>query len=217
MGWYWFYFKCLVGPQDRKRSIFISIPKRSAKECSMCVLNHFSHVQLFATLWTVAHHDHLSRPVILQARILEWVAMISIFPTQKSNQHILWLLICRRILYHWVTREAQECSDYWTIVFFSHASKAMLKILQVRLQQCVDRELPDVQAEFRKGRRIRNQIANIHWIIEKAREFQKNIYFCSTDYSKASDCMGHNKLWENVKKMGTPDRSTCLLRNLCAS
>ena len=108
MGWYWFYFKCLVGPQDRKRSIFISIPKRSAKECSMCVLNHFSHVQLFATLWTVAHHDHLSRPVILQARILEWVAMISIFPTQKSNQHILWLLICRRILYHWVTREAHS-------------------------------------------------------------------------------------------------------------
>ena len=112
---------------------------------------------------------------------------------------------------------AKNCSNYQTIALISHTSKVILKILQVRLQQCVDRELPDVQAEFRKGRRIRNQIANIHWIIEKAREFQKNIYFCSTDYSKASDCMGHNKLWENVKKMGTPDHSTCLLRNLCAS
>ena len=151
------------------------------------------------------------------ARVSCHALLQRIFPTQKWNQHILWLQICRQILYHWATREAQECSDYSTVVLFSHASKAMLKILQVRIHQYVNQELPDVQAEFRKGRGIRDQIANIHWIIGKAREFQKNIYFCSTDYSKASDCMDHNKLWENVKEMGTPDHSTCLLRNLCAS
>ena len=92
----------------------------------------------------------------------------------------------------------------------------MLIILQARLQQYVNRELQDVQAVFRKGRGIKDQIANICWIIKKTREFQKNIYFCFIDYAKASDYMDHNKLWENVKEMGTPDHSTCLLRNLCA-
>ena len=91
----------------------------------------------------------------------------------------------------------------------------MLKILQARLQQYVNRELPDVQAGFRKGRRTRGQIANIHWIIEKAREFQKNIY-CFTDYAKAFDCVDHNKLWKILKEMGIPDHLTCLLRNLYA-
>ena len=94
----------------------------------------------------------------------------------------------------------------------------MLKILQARLQQYVNRELPDVQAGFRKGRRIRNPIANICWIMEKAREFQKNIYFCFIDYAKAFgigfDCVDHNKLWKILKEMGTPDNLTCLLRNL---
>ena len=80
----------------------------------------------------------------------------------------------------------------------------MLKILQARLQQCVNRELPDVQAGFRKGRGTREQIANIHWIMEKAREFQKNIYFCFTDYAKAFDCVNHNKLWKILKEMGMP-------------
>ena len=90
---------------------------------------------------------------------------------------------------------AKECSNYCTIALISHASKGMLKILQARLQQYVNRELPDVQAGFRKGRGTRNQIANIHWIIEKAREFQKNIYFCFIDYAKAFDCVDPNKLW----------------------
>ena len=99
------------------------------------------------------------------------------------------------------------------IEIISHASKVMLKILQARLQQYVNRELPDVQAGFRKGRGARDQIANIRWIIEKARDFQKNIYFCFIDYAKASDCVDHNKLW---KKMGIPDHLTCLLRNLYA-
>ena len=92
----------------------------------------------------------------------------------------------------------------------------MFKILQARLQQYVNYELPDVQAGFRKGRGTRNQIANIHWIIEKAREFQKNINFCFIDYSKAFDCVDHNKLWKILKEMGIPDHLTCLLRNLYA-
>ena len=91
-------------------------------------------------------------------------------------------------------RQCKECSDYCTIALISHASKVMLKILQVRLQQYVNHELPDVQARFRKGRGTKDQIASICWIIEKAREFQKNIYFCLIDYTKAFDCVDHNKL-----------------------
>ena len=90
----------------------------------------------------------------------------------------------------------------------------MLKILQGKLQQYVNHELPDIPAGFTKGRGTRDQITNIRWIIEKAREFQKNIYFCFTDYAKAFDCMDHNKLWEILKEMGIPDHLTCLLRNL---
>uniref|UniRef100_A0A4W2DCG9 Reverse transcriptase domain-containing protein n=1 Tax=Bos indicus x Bos taurus TaxID=30522 RepID=A0A4W2DCG9_BOBOX len=109
---------------------------------------------------------------------------------------------------------AKECSNYRTIALISHPSKVMLKILQARFQQYVNRELPDVQAGFRKGRRTRYQIANIHWIVEKAREFQKNIYFCFIDYAKAFDCVDHNKLWKILKEMGIPDHLTCCLRNL---
>ena len=109
---------------------------------------------------------------------------------------------------------AKECSNYRTIALISHASKVMLKILQARLQQYMNRELPDVQAGFRKGRGTRDQIANIRWIIRKAREFQKNIYFCFIDYAKAFDCVDHNKLWKILKETGIPDHLTCLLRNL---
>ena len=112
---------------------------------------------------------------------------------------------------------AKECSNYRTIVLISHASKVMLKILQARLQQYVNHELPDVQAGFRKGRGTRDHIANIRWIIEKAREYQKNIYFCFIDYAKAFDCVDHNKLWKILKYMGIPDHLTCLLRNLYAT
>ena len=93
----------------------------------------------------------------------------------------------------------------------------MLKILQARLEQYVNHELPDVQAGFRKGRRTRDQIANIHWIIKKAREFQKNIYFCFIDSAKAFDCVDHTKLWKILKEMGIPDHLICLLTNLYAS
>ena len=97
---------------------------------------------------------------------------------------------------------------------YSQASKVMLKTLQARLQQYMNCELPDVQDGFRKGRRTRDQTANIRWIIEEASEFQKNIYFCFIDYAKAFDCVDHNKVWKIFKEMGIPDRLTCLLRNL---
>ena len=107
---------------------------------------------------------------------------------------------------------AKECSNYCTIALILHASKVMLKFLQARLQQYVNHEL---QSGFRKCRGT-FQIANICWIIEKAREFQKNIYFCFIDYAKAVDCVDHNKLWKILKEMGIPDHMTCLLRNLYA-
>ena len=98
----------------------------------------------------------------------------------------------------------------------SHASKIMLKILQARLHQYMNRELPDVQAGFRKGRGTRDQVANTHWIIEKTTEFQKNIYFCFIDDTKALDCVDHKQLWKILKEMGVLDHLTCLLRNLYA-
>ena len=110
----------------------------------------------------------------------------------------------------------RKCSNNRTIALISHVSKVMLKILQARLQQYVNRELPDVQAGFRKSRGTRDQIANIRWIMEKAREFHKNIYFCFIDYAKAFDCVDHNKLWKILQETGIPDHLTCLLRNLYA-
>ena len=98
----------------------------------------------------------------------------------------------------------------------SQASKVMLKSLQARLQQYIKCELPDVQAGFRKGRGTRDDIASIHWIIEKAKEFQKNIYFCLIDYTKAFDCVDHNKVWKILQDMSISDHLNCLLRNLCA-
>ena len=93
----------------------------------------------------------------------------------------------------------------------------MLKILQARLQQCMNQELPDVEAGFRKGKGAREQVANIRWIIRKEREFQKNIYFCFIDYARAFDCVDHDKLWKILQEMGIPDHLTCLLRNLYAA
>ena len=112
---------------------------------------------------------------------------------------------------------AKECSNYCTIALISHTSKIIPQLLQARLQQSVNREILDVQAGFRKGRGTRDQIANTCWIIKKAREFQKNIYFCFIDYAKAFDCVDHNTLWKILKEMGIPDHLTCLSRNLYAS
>ena len=103
--------------------------------------------------------------------------------------------------------------NYHTLALVSHASKVMFKILQARLQQYVNCEFPDVQTGFSKGQGTRDQIANICWIIKKAREFQKNIYFCFIDYAKAFDCVDHNKLWKILKEMEIPEHLTCLLRN----
>ena len=111
---------------------------------------------------------------------------------------------------------SKKCSNYHTTALISHTSKVMLEILQARLQQYVNCELPDVQAGLRKGRGTRDQIPNIHWIIEKAREFQKNIYFCFIDYAKAFDCVDHNILWKILQEMGIPDHLICLLSNLYA-
>ena len=111
---------------------------------------------------------------------------------------------------------AKECSNCCTIALISHTSKVMLKILQARLPQYVNQELPNVQAGFRKGWGTRGQIANIRWFIEKMTEFQQNIYFCFIDYAKIFDCVDHNKLWKIIQEMGIPDHLTCLLRNLYA-
>ena len=113
-------------------------------------------------------------------------------------------------------RQCKECSNYHIIAFLSHTSTVRLKIVQARPQQYVNRELSDVQAGFRKGREIRDQIASIHWIMEKVREFQKSIYFCFIDYPKAFDCVDHKKLRKTLQEMGIPDHLTCLLRNLYA-
>ena len=111
---------------------------------------------------------------------------------------------------------AKECSNYCTTAIISHTSKVMLKILQARLQQYLNRELPDVQTRFTKGRGTRDQIANIHWIIKKAKELQNNIYFCFIDYAKTFDCVDHRKLWKILQEIGIADCLTCLLRNLYA-
>ena len=108
----------------------------------------------------------------------------------------------------------KECANHLKIALISHASKVMLKILHSRLQHYANQELPDVQAGFRKGRGTRNQIANIRWIIEKARKIQKIIHFCFIHSTKAFDYVDHDKLWKALREMGIPDHLTCLLRNL---
>ena len=111
---------------------------------------------------------------------------------------------------------AKEYLNYCTTALISHASKVMPQILQASFQQYMNQGLPDVQAGFRKGRGTRDQVANIFWIIKKAREFQKNMYFCFIDYAKAFDCVDHNELWKILQNTGIPDHLTCLLRNLYA-
>ena len=124
----------------------------------------------------------------------------------------------KRSVFHPIPKKgnAKEYSNYHTNALVSHTSKVMLKILQARLQQYMNHELSVVQDGFRKGIGARDQIAIIHWISEKAREFQKIIYFCFIDYTKTSDCVNHSKLWKILKKTGIPDHLTCLLRNLYA-
>ena len=129
-----------------------------------------------------------------------------------------WPQGCKRSVFIPITKNgnAKDYSNYCTIALISYASNSIFEILQTRLQQYTNRELPDVQAGFRKGRGTRGQIANVCWIIEKARGFQKNIYFCFTDDSKAFDDVDHNKLLKILQEMGVTDHLTCLLRSLYA-
>ena len=119
-----------------------------------------------------------------------------------------------KVIFH---SNPKESSNYCTIALISDTGKVMLKILQARLQQYVKSEVPNIQAGFRKGRGTRDQIANICWIIKKAREFQKDIYLCFIDYAKAFNCVDHNKLWKILKEMGISHHLICLLRNLSGS
>ena len=154
--------------------------------------------------------------------------LVGLFKTLKDDAIKVLLSICQQI---WKTRlwpldwkrsililiskgSTKDYSNHQTIVFSSHASKAMLKTFHDRLQHYADQEFPDVQAGFRKGRETRDQIANIHWLIEKAREFQKNIHLRFIDYAEAFDCVDHNKLWKASKEIEMPDHLTCLLRSL---
>ena len=151
---------------------------------------------------------------------------VELFQILRDDAVKVWHSICQQI---WKTQQwpqdwkrsvfipipkkcnPEEWSNYCTIALISQAGKVTLKILQARLQQYMNCDLPDVPAGFRKGRGTRDQIANIRWITEKAREFQKNIYFCFIDYAKAFDCVDHNKLWKILKEMGITDHLTCLL------
>ena len=135
---------------------------------------------------------------------------------QQIWQTQQWPQDCKRSVFIPIPKKgnAKECSNYHTIALISHASKVILKILNARLQKYVNCELPDVQAGFRKSRGNRYQIANIHWVMEKTRDFQKNIYFCFIDYAKAFDWVDHNKPWRILKEREISDDQTCLLRNL---
>ena len=159
-----------------------------------------------------SYHLYLSRQATLRVEVFK------VFKTQVYFQlYILqWPQDWKRSVFIPIPTKgsAKECSNYHTVALIPHASKVMLKILQVRLQQYMNCELPDVQAGFRKGRGTRDQIANIHWIIKKAREFQKNIYFYFIDYPKAFDSVDHNKLWKILQEIGIPDHLICFLRNL---
>ena len=133
-----------------------------------------------------------------------------------SNE--FWEKECKRSAFFAILKKgnAKDCFNYHTTTLIAHASKVMIKILQARLQQYMNWVIPDTQAEFRKSRGTRDQIANICWIIEKASEFQENIYICFIDYAKAFDCVDHHILWKILKEMGLPDHLACLLRNLYA-
>ena len=137
---------------------------------------------------------------------------------QQISKTQQWPQNWKRSIFIPITKKgnAKECSNYHTTALISQASEVMLKILQPRLHQYMNGEPPDVQSGFRKGRGTRGQIADIHWIIEKAREFQKNIYFCFIDYTKAFDYVDNNKVWKILQEMLIPDHLTCLLRNLYA-
>ena len=215
--------KCQFSFQSQRRAM----PKNVL--LLLLLLSRFSHVRLCATPWTAAHQVSPSMGFSRQEHfLLQCMKVKSESEVAQSCPTLRDPMDCSlpgssihgifpaTVLEWSAIAFSQECSNYRAIAFISYASKVTLKSLQTRLQQYVNHELPDVQAGFRKGRGTRDQIANICWIIEKAREFQENISFCFIDYKKDFDCVDHNKLWKILKEMGLPDYLTCLLRNLCA-
>ena len=187
----------------------------------MCALNHWfiqrnKAIRFQRSVWNLPEHSKRKK-----RQITENLSSSKPFSNQLNYQSWKtqqWPQDWKRSVFIPIPKKdnAKECSNYRTIALISHASKVVLKILQARLQQYVNRELPDVQAGFRKGRGTRDHIANVLWIIRKAREFQKNIYFCFIDYVKAFDCVDHIRLWKILQEMEIPDHLTCLLRNLYA-
>ena len=150
---------------------------------------------------------------VMQPHGLQPTRLLSPWTFPGKNTGVGCHFLLQKVSFH---SNPKECSNYCTIAFISYASKLMLKILQARLQQNVNWDLPDIQSGFRKSRGTRDQIANICWVIENAREFQKNIDFYFIDYAKAFDCVDHSKLWKILKEMGKSNHFTCLLRNLYA-
>ena len=194
----------------------------------------FSRQEYWSGLPQLKQHIKKQRPYFVNKGLSSDEIPVKLFQILKDDAVKVMYSICQQI---WKTQQwpqnwkrsvfipipkkgnAKECSNYYTIARISHTSKVMLKILKARLQQYMSHELPDVQAGFRKGRGTRDQIANICWIMKKAREFQKNIYFCFIDYAKAFDFVDHNKLWEILKVMGIlessdlpPEKSICSSR-----
>ena len=155
----------------------------------------------------IIHLEILFLPLYIYSQSIYWtLTVLSQLPTAKEK---VFIPIPKK-------GNNKECSNYRAIALISHTNKVMLKILQTQLQQYMNWELPDVRAGFKKGRGTRDQLANIHWITEKAREFQENIYFSFIDYTKAFDCVDHNKLWKILQEMGIPNHLTCLQQNLYA-
>ena len=197
----------------------------------VCVLNIFWHCLSLGLEWKLEWEVKWALGSITRKKVSGGDGIpVQLFQILKDDAVKVLHSICQQI---WKTQQwsqdwkrsvfiqipkkgnVKECSNYCTIARISHASKVMLKILQARLQQYVNRKLPDVQAGFRKGRGTRDQIA-ICWIIEAATEFQKNICCCFIDYAKAFDCLDHNRLWKILQEMGIPDHLTSLQRNLYA-
>ena len=205
--------------------------KWSEKASSFCSLMLFFSQGYHLCLWlesSVPHTWGLNLYLLLTS-LLRFTPLFLPGPAVQPQFFLALLLsryhspqfLCKScILWHWPIPKkgnAKGCSNYRTIALISHASKIMLKILQARLQQYVNHELPDVQAGFRKGRGTRDQIANIRWIMEKAIEFQKNIYFCFFDYAKAFDCVDHNKLENSERDGNTRPPDLPLEKSVCRS
>ena len=206
---------------NHKQRIVLGILNENIKKLKLKFLNRARHPEVWSQVDLRKHYyNKASRGHGILAELFQILKDDSVNVLHSICQKIWkpqqWPQDWKRSVFIPIPKKskAKKCSNYHTVALISHASKVMLKILQAKLQQYVNWELTYVPAGFRKGRGIRDQIARIHWIIEKAREFQKNIYFCFTDYTRAFGHVDHNKLWKILKEIGIPDHLSCLLRNL---